>query len=41
MQVNDDVDKAAFQRTGQELYDDFQKKFGPNLLDLYHKSIGR
>jgi tripartite ATP-independent transporter DctP family solute receptor len=41
VQVNDDVDKAAFQRTGQELYDDFQKKFGPNLLDLYHKSIGR
>ena len=41
VQVNDDVDKAAFQRTGQELYDDFQKKFGPTLLDLYHKSIGR
>ncbi len=39
--VNDDVDKAAFQKTGQELYDDFIKKFGSNLLDLYHKSIGR
>lgn len=41
VQVNDDVDKAAFQRTAQELYDDYAKKFGPTLLDLYRKSIGR
>ncbi len=41
MQVNDDVDKASFARTAQALYDDFQKKFGNTLLDLYHRSIGR
>ncbi len=41
MQVNDDVDKAAFARVAQELYDDYQKKFGPTLLELYHRSIGR
>lgn len=41
VQVNDDVDKAAFAKTAQELYDDYQKKFGSSLLDLYHKSIGR
>ncbi len=41
MQVNDDVDKAAFARTAQSLYDDYQKKFGNTLLDLYHRSIGR
>ena len=41
VQVNDDVDKAAFQRTAQELYDDYAKKFGPALLDLYRKSVGR
>ncbi len=40
-QVNDDVDKVAFQKSGQELYDDFEKNFGKSLLDLYHKSIGR
>lgn len=40
-QVNDDVDKAAFQKSGQDLYDDYTKNFGTTLLDLYHKSIGR
>jgi tripartite ATP-independent transporter DctP family solute receptor len=40
VQVNDDVDKAAFAKAGQPLYDDYQKKYGA-LLDLYHKSIGR
>lgn len=41
VQVNDDVDKALFAKTAQELYDDYQKKYGNTLLDLYHKSIGR
>lgn len=41
VQVNDDVDKAAFQRTAQELYDDYAKKFGPSLLDLYRKAVGQ
>lgn len=40
MQVNDDVDKAAFAKAGQSLYDDYQKKY-PAILDLYRKSVGR
>lgn len=40
MQVNEDVDKTAFAKAGQPLYDDYQKKY-PALLDLYHKSVGR
>jgi hypothetical protein len=40
MQVSEDVDKAAFAKAGQPLYDDYQKKY-PALLDLYHKSVGR
>ncbi len=39
MLVNDDVDKAAFAKAGQPLYDDFQKKF-PAILELYHTSVG-
>lgn len=34
VQVNDDVDKAAFQKLGQSLYDDFEKKYGKDLVDL-------
>lgn len=41
VEVNDDVDRGAFQKSGQELYDDFTKRFGNTLLDLYRKSTGR
>jgi tripartite ATP-independent transporter DctP family solute receptor len=34
MQVNHDVDRAAFQRASAQMYDDFKRRHGSHLLDL-------
>jgi tripartite ATP-independent transporter DctP family solute receptor len=34
MQVNHDVDRAAFQQASAQMYDDFKRRFGSHLLDL-------
>lgn len=34
MQVNHDVDRAAFERASVQMYDDFRRRYGSQLLDL-------
>jgi TRAP-type transport system periplasmic protein len=41
MQVNDDVDKAAFQRASAPIYAEYEKRFGSHLLQLLAEATGR
>ncbi len=41
VEVNKDVDKDAFRRSGEALYADYTEKFGPRYIDLAAQSIGR
>jgi tripartite ATP-independent transporter DctP family solute receptor len=41
MQVNDDIDNAAFQRTAAPVYARFEKRFGPHLVQLLGQATGR
>lgn len=40
VEVNKDVDKAAFQRTSTALYTDYTTKFGSKLVDLLKQATG-
>ena len=41
MQVNDDVDKTAFQRASATFYDKYQKRFGSRSLQMLEAATGR
>ncbi len=40
VEVTKDVDKAAFQKTSQALYDDYRNKFGAKFVDLLKQATG-
>ena len=41
MQVNDDVDKSAFQNASAPIYAEYEKRFGSHLLQLLEEATGR
>ena len=41
MQVNDDVDKSAFQSASAPIYAEYEKRFGSHLLQLLGEATGR